>query len=467
MMKKWLAFLLVLMLLPLSGLAESGEYSDHLVFQSVNLGSCRELTGDVAIQVVFVDGDEGAWDEKNMAEYKKAMGQAYDQLTRWGRDYGQEVRISLRYAHTAESMDLDFLDSDAWADHVLNNADLPARGDDSVYMQECMPIIFLLNEGGRAYACANASETYNDYLICFNNSTVSSFSHELLHLYGAVDYYYPLAYQEAAQKYFPQSIMFTTEEHKEFDGLTAYIIGWTDTLDENARAFLEDTRHIRQEDLENAQEETLFTGYATQVKEHYTYTGEWVMGAWEGKGILEWTNGARYEGEFSGGLRHGRGLMTLPENEIYMGDYKTEQKNGYGVQVWPDMGIYAGYWENDAPAGKGVRVLTDGTVMSGPMDHWLINGQGTELSADGAFYTGAFENGVRHGYGTQVWADGTVYRGDWLNGQMTGQGTYLWPDGSYYHGGMVNGGLNGYGIFVDAAGNLYHGNWVNGNLAAE
>lgn len=421
MMKKWLAFLLVLMLLPLSGLAESGEYSDHLVFQSVNLGSCRELTGDVAIQVVFVDGDEGAWDEKNMAEYKKAMGQAYDQLTRWGRDYGQEVRISLRYAHTAESMDLDFLDSDAWADHVLNNADLPARGDDSVYMQECMPIIFLLNEGGRAYACANASETYNDYLICFNNSTVSSFSHELLHLYGAVDYYYPLAYQEAAQKYFPQSIMFTTEEHKEFDGLTAYIIGWTDTLDENARAFLEDTRHIRQEDLENAQEETLFTGYATQVKEYYTYTGEWVMGAWEGNGILEWTNGARYEGEFSGGLRHGWGVMTLSNGETYIGEYREDRKHGQGVETWADLSVY----------------------------------------------TGAYEQDMRHGYGTQVWADGTVYRGDWLNGQMTGQGTYLWPDGSYYHGGMVNGGLNGYGIFVDAAGNLYRGNWVNGNLAAE
>jgi len=331
------------------------------------------------------------------------------------------VRISLRYAHTAESMDLDFLDSDAWADHVLNNADLPARGDDSVYMQECMPIIFLLNEGGRAYACANASETYNDYLICFNNSTVSSFSHELLHLYGAVDYYYPLAYQEAAQKYFPQSIMFTTEEHKEFDGLTAYIIGWTDTLDENARAFLEDTRHIRQEDLENAQEETLFTGYATQVKEHYTYTGEWVMGAWEGKGILEWTNGARYEGEFSGGLRHGRGLMTLSNGETYIGEYREDRKHGQGVETWADLSVY----------------------------------------------TGAYEQDMRHGYGTQVWADGTVYRGDWLNGQMTGQGTYLWPDGSYYHGGMVNGGLNGYGIFVDAAGNLYRGNWVNGNLAAE
>lgn len=421
MMKKWLAFLLVLMLLPLSGLAESGEYSDHLIFQSVNLGSCRELTGDVAIQVVFVDGDEGAWDEKNMAEYKKAMGQAYDQLTRWGRDYGQEVRISLRYAHTAESMDLDFLDSDAWADHVLNNADLPARGDDSVYMQECMPIIFLLNEGGRAYACANASETYNDYLICFNNSTVSSFSHELLHLYGAVDYYYPLAYQEAAQKCFPQSIMFTTEEHKEFDGLTAYIIGWTDTLDENARAFLADTRHIRKEDLENAQEETLFTGYATQVKEYYTYTGEWVMGAWEGNGILEWTNGARYEGEFSGGLRHGRGVMTLSNGETYIGEYREDRKHGQGVETWADLSVY----------------------------------------------TGAYEQDMRHGYGTQVWADGTVYRGDWLNGQMTGQGTYLWPDGSYYHGGMVNGGLNGYGIFVDAAGNLYRGNWVNGNLAAE
>lgn len=466
-MKKWLMMFLLLALLPFSAGQAENAAGNHLVFQAVDQGSCRDMTGEIVIQFVFVDGDDGVWPESAMAEYRKMMEDVSDYLVRQAGAYGKEMQISLRYAHTAETMALDTDAVDAWADHVLANAGLPSRTDTSVYVQEGMPLIFLVNEGGRAFSCANAGETYNDYLICFNTTVAASFPHELLHLYGAVDYYYPLAYREAAEKYFPDSIMLSVEEEKTVDHLTAWLIGWTDAPDADARAFLEETAHVQAENLETALKESLFTGFGAQETEHYTYTGDWVMGAWDGKGVLEWKNGARYEGDFSGGLRNGRGVMTLSDGETYAGEYKNDKKQGYGVLVWGDLGLYAGNFENDMARGQGVRILNDGSLYAGNLESWELWGRGTKIGAGGAVYTGELQQSIPHGYGTQVWPDGLVYRGDWIQGRRTGEGIMLWPDGSLYTGGFEDDAINGYGVYLDAAGNVYKGNWIDGVLSAE
>jgi hypothetical protein len=64
-------------------------------------------------------------------------------------------------------------------------------------------------------------------------------THELYHLYGAIDYYdYDgEGVAKAASKYFPKSVMACAGNS--IDDLTAYILGWTDTLSKKANKFLE------------------------------------------------------------------------------------------------------------------------------------------------------------------------------------------------------------------------------------
>lgn len=52
------------------------------------------------------------------------------------------------------------------------------------------------------------------------------------------------------------------------------------------------------------------------------YTGPFLNGHFEGKGMIEYGNGDVYTGEFHNGKRHGKGLFELKRlNETIDGDF--------------------------------------------------------------------------------------------------------------------------------------------------
>jgi len=81
------------------------------------------------------------------------------------------------------------------------------------------------------------------------DSSEKTIIHELLHQFGAPDYYYPKAVKSLADKYFPQSIM-TSGTGIVIDSLTSYLIGWSDSIDRNAATVLELTKQITYADID-------------------------------------------------------------------------------------------------------------------------------------------------------------------------------------------------------------------------
>ena len=73
--------------------------------------------------------------------------------------------------------------------------------------------------------------------------------HELLHLFGAEDFYYPAAIKTAAEKWLPGSIMNGGDS---IDDLTRVLIGWDDRLTSNAVDFLEATKHVTDKEVDEA-----------------------------------------------------------------------------------------------------------------------------------------------------------------------------------------------------------------------
>lgn len=69
--------------------------------------------------------------------------------------------------------------------------------------------------------------------------------HELMHQYGAVDFYdyKNEGVQAAAQRYLGQSVMINNAYV--VDDLTAYLLGWTDGISRNDRRFLQETQNRR------------------------------------------------------------------------------------------------------------------------------------------------------------------------------------------------------------------------------
>ena len=68
-------------------------------------------------------------------------------------------------------------------------------------------------------------------------------THELFHQFGAIDLYNQEGVEKVALKYFPNSDMLTVSHV--IDDLTAYLVGWTDTLSAKAQKFLKETEGLR------------------------------------------------------------------------------------------------------------------------------------------------------------------------------------------------------------------------------
>ncbi|MBE5786385.1 MAG: hypothetical protein E7324_02465 [Clostridiales bacterium] len=439
-MKKWLAFLLAMMLLfPSAALAEE-RFQDHILLQQMGRSSCRTLTGDITLYVIFAETPNAPWDHSAQSTALETLDQACLLLEQAAAAYGK--RLDLAYScHTAPSLpETDEENLGVWLDLALKKADLPATGAASPYVQQHSPILVLFNKAGRNFAMANGEDNFCEFLFLHKDFVESSVMHELMHLYGARDFYYHQTYQEAAENIFHESIMLSYN-NTTIDSLTAYCIGWTDSLDDSAVRFLESTAHVTEEDFNAALEEASFTGHATQEYTQYTYTGDWVMGQWQGEGVQQWHSGARYEGEFVQGKRHGQGVLRFSDGEIYKGQFAANNQQGYGVMIWNDLGLYAGNWETGEAIGPGTCITSDGTILSGSMEGYSLQGQGI-----------------------QIWPDGSVYKGDFVDGQRTGKGVFIWADGSIYTGEFVDGALNGYGVYISADGYKMEGQWVNNAL---
>jgi hypothetical protein len=82
--------------------------------------------------------------------------------------------------------------------------------------------------------CVVFSEHYN-YSLDEQGAGAATIAHEILHLFGAEDYYTPNARKALANKTYPKDIMLEARDDvskNDIGDLTAYSIGWTDVAPE-------------------------------------------------------------------------------------------------------------------------------------------------------------------------------------------------------------------------------------------
>ena len=155
------------------------------------------------------------------------------------------------------------------------------------------------------------------------------------------------------------------------DSLTAYLVGWTDTLSEEANAVMEGSAWMTNDFLREANEVETMTGYGTKIYNSCTYEGDLVKGIPNGRGVYIWDNGNRYEGEVVNGQRHGYGVLSWADGSCYEGEFVEDRRTGYGVLTWASGTRYEGEFLNDQLHGRGTVYNADGSQYSG---QW-IDGQ--------------------------------------------------------------------------------------------
>lgn len=377
------------------------EPLDHVFLNARAAGISSKLTGDVRVIVIFVNDPASSWTSAEMEAIQIGHEDMTAEILAEAASFGVNLDLSMEYHLATVDMELPDDDATPWADAALTSIGFSplatASADlETEYGVDEAPILFYLNTFGRAYAVPMQHSNRSEYAIFFNGDEgAERYRHELYHLFGAKDYYYPADVEAIAEHYFPNSTMLVAEDAMT-DDLTAYLIGWTDTLSEDALSFLQDTAYLTPEYMTEQHERETFTGYVEEYRDgDSTYTGYLDFGVPQGYGAKIWDDGSRYEGEWHYGHFHGEGTYTWANGNEYSGEWAYDTYHGYGTFTWADSGSYTGYFANG-----------------------LLDGEGTYIWANGDRYTGEWSCGKRHGYGTYTWADGSEQTGYWENGEF-------------------------------------------------
>lgn len=491
------------------------ELHDHVLLGSRKSGISASLTGNVLITVIFVNDPTSTWTADKIASAKASDNSMTAEILSEAASYGASLNITMEYRQATVNT-TEEADSKAWAEQIIANAGLGNIATASAELERTKgvqeaPILFYLNATERSYAMPNTGD-FTEYAIIWNcGSDTVAYRHELYHLFGAPDFYMPRAVKEGAERHFPNSTMLT-EENAMTDELTAYFIGWTDTLTDKALTFLQETAHVTPEDVAIEYEKETHTGYVENWEKYGEYiTGYLDFGILEGPGKVVYKDGSWYEGNFFYGSYHGQGKLVnadgswydgVFENQNfirgkckiiyedggwYEGDMDSGSFNGYGTMVWANGDTYTGQWNNGQYHGSGKLtcanggwnegvfengafisgrckiIYQDGSRYEGAMDKGAFNGQGTMIWSGGDTYTGQWNNGQYQGYGKLTFAGGGWYEGNFEHGLFSGQGTYAWSNGDRYTGAFANGRFHGYGTYKWANGDSFSGTWKDGN----
>ncbi|MDB5874642.1 MAG: hypothetical protein JWQ07_4084 [Ramlibacter sp.] len=152
-----------------------------------------------------------------------------------------------------------------------------------------------------------------------------------------------------------------------------------------------------------------------------------------GRGHMKLFDGGDYEGEFVDGAYEGRGTLTPPASASatsfvkYAGDFFKGRPNGQGTMWYADGGSYVGQWVNGVREGKGKYTGAKGDSMDGD---WLA---GKPVRATVVYppsdnpdayarYVGMFKDGSFSGMGRMTLVSGAIYEGEWLHGRRHGRG---------------------------------------------
>ncbi len=345
-------------------------YDGHLFLTNRNKGSCRSLVGRVSVLLVFVNDCESAWDNATMEVAQRSLCNEILRLGAYAESAGANLSLEYGEAAVAVEVDVESHNASSWETAVANAMGFATVYDLQLYYEKAwnvdsVPVVFLLNKTGRAAAYSSAVKTGGEYLAVYS-SDYSTFCHEILHLYGARDYYFPAAVSAAAGTYLQDSIM---SNGKTVDSLTAYTVGWTDTLTMGAKGFLDTVAFLTREDLEAAAKAESFTGYGSKLYPngdeylgdlelgvpHGTgeyrfaaggvYSGEFVWGAFQGVGRMEWPSGEVYEGDFVNNVRNGQGIYWFANGDRYEGGFLEGKLHGFGIYYHASGEEQNGYWE--------------------------------------------------------------------------------------------------------------------------
>lgn len=237
------------------------QIQNNFYLTSRNVGASKKLLGKVNIVTVFLKRSASCWSSSIKNKYFSAIDKASDFLMKEAKRYGVSLNIAIYNLETNVPATADPLDGyDIVKDYFHRDTveELQDYYEEKMGVDE-VPIILAFNESGRSFAYRqkfkDKYEVQELSILFYHDKTNhaqawKTIAHELLHQFGASDYYFPQEVEKIAKKYFTDSIMGIGKPV--VDDFTAYIIGWKDTISANTYWFLKETMWMNEKEFKKA-----------------------------------------------------------------------------------------------------------------------------------------------------------------------------------------------------------------------
>ena len=229
--------------------------------EDYNVGTCKDLSGKVAVVLFFMDDFESKWTNTEIESFtKKEIEPGLEFLEKEAAKYGVSLELSIEKTYKSVYYSGEVIESVrntglATID-VLVQAANAAGFSNTVSMLNRFRILYktdevvcltIFNKDGTAYAInPKKDETMkiDEHCIIFTRDLGSAetehkgfqasvIAHEMLHLFGAEDFYAAAARKKLARAYYPNDIMLSTSFNIRGNNIgeaTAFYIGWADNV---------------------------------------------------------------------------------------------------------------------------------------------------------------------------------------------------------------------------------------------
>ena len=223
---------------------ERKERFTRFWIEDINIGSARILKGNVVTGHLFLNNLQHEWDENSLKQAWENVTTATTWLERQAFLYNVQLKIAnslldgvkITFDHPIPTHDNDFqfwkefegVLSEAYRRLAESAAQSLRQGESYCLMLHvleditsyAMPEFIGMGKGGKTV----------EFCVCAKRIGSAGYAHEILHLFGADDYYwaYSKKYHDYKKEMVGGSIMFSAEslDGVRVDELTAQNIGW-------------------------------------------------------------------------------------------------------------------------------------------------------------------------------------------------------------------------------------------------
>lgn len=215
-------------------------------------GSAATLRGRVALVEFFIADPGARWTPTTRTAVAQRMSDAKDFIHRHALILEQEVsflKIDGLDIDMANRVPLEPFAHPGWTERVIQRATGLSGGDfvakiRSQHQASEVALCLHVNRAAISYNLAYYSGVRSEFaaerMVCFHQypdgrlTTAATYAHEILHLFGAGDLYFPQDTnhdrKELARRWFPHDVMFRVDydiDRLTIGPFTAYRVGWS------------------------------------------------------------------------------------------------------------------------------------------------------------------------------------------------------------------------------------------------